>query len=151
MTDDNDVQLTEIGGIKVAPMICYDVEFPETVRKAALLGADLVAVPTALVTQFAFLTSTMIPTRAFENGLFVAYVNHAGTEADLEYCGLSTLARPGGDFRQCKQGVEDLLIAEIDTSEIAKSRERLPYLTDRRDGSAQHLTTQRFGFRLAVS
>ncbi len=132
IVDDNTVQVACIAGVKVAPLICYDVEFPESVRAGALAGAELVIVPTALVDQFAFLTSTLIPTRAFENGIFVAYANHAGSEADLKYCGLSTVARPGGEFTQAARDREDLLMVTIDTAEIAACRDRLPYLTDRR-------------------
>lgn len=131
--DSNVVQVADIDGIKVAPMICYDVEFPETVRSAALAGAQLVAVPTALVEQFGFLTRTLIPTRAFENGIFVAYANHAGSEGELKYCGLSTVARPDGSFTQTEGANEDLLVVTIDTDEITACRKRLPYLTDRRD------------------
>lgn len=132
IVDHNTIQIVDIKGVKVAPLICYDVEFPETVRAAALAGAELVAVPTALVEQFGFLTRTLIPTRAFENGIFVAYANHAGSEADLNYCGLSTVARPDGQFTQAEGAGEELLIVTIDTDEIAGCRERLPYLTDRR-------------------
>ena len=131
-TDNNRVEIAEIGGIKVAPLICYDVEFPEAVRAAAMSGAQLVAVPTALVEQFEFLTRTLIPTRAFENGIFVAYTNHAGTEADLQYCGHSTVAQPDGSFVQCEGSGEDLLVTTIDTALIDKCRDRLPYLADRR-------------------
>jgi predicted amidohydrolase len=132
IVDNKDVQVANVNGVTVAPLICYDVEFPEAVRAAALAGAELVAVPTALVDQFAFLTRTLIPTRAFENGIFVAYANHAGSEADLSYCGLSTVARPDGSFKQAESADEALLIVSIDTDEIAGCRARLPYLTDRR-------------------
>lgn len=132
IVDSNQVQVADVNGVKVAPLICYDVEFPEAVRAAALAGAQLVAVPTALVEQFAFLTRTLIPTRAFENGIFVAYANHAGSEADLNYCGLSTVARPDGSFIQAKGAGQELLVVTIDTDDIAGCRTRLPYLTDRR-------------------
>jgi len=36
----------------IGVIICYDVEFPETVRTLALEGADLVVVPTALIGSF---------------------------------------------------------------------------------------------------
>ena len=132
VTDGNAVQVAEVDGVRVAPLICYDVEFPEAVRSAALKGAELITVPTALVEQFDFLTRTLIPTRAFENGVFVAYTNHAGSEADLTYCGLSTVAGPDGNFQQCEGAGEDLLVTTIDTDIIVKCRERLPYLVDRR-------------------
>ena len=130
--DANKVQVAEIAGVKVAPMICYDVEFPEAVRSAALKGAELVAVPTALIDQYYFLTRTLIPTRAFENGLYVAYVNHAGSEGNLKYCGLSTLAGPLGQFEQTAGSAEELLVGTINTAVIADARQRLPYHADMR-------------------
>ena len=130
--DDNEVQVATIADLKVAPLICYDVEFPEAVRAAALKGAELVVVPTALVEEYEFLTRTLIPTRAFENGFYVAYVNHAGSEAELNFCGQSTFAGPFGDFRQISGNNQDLMIVEIDRSAVPAARARLPYLSDRR-------------------
>ncbi|WP_352578846.1 nitrilase-related carbon-nitrogen hydrolase [Mesorhizobium sp. M0019] len=55
-------------------LICYDVEFPENVRRLALAGSNLIAVPPALpATDHAELIARkMIPVRAFENQLFIA-------------------------------------------------------------------------------
>ncbi len=38
----------------------------------------------------------VVPTRAFENQVFVAYVNRCGHEAGLNYCGLSYIVSPDG-------------------------------------------------------
>ena len=92
----DEVVTARIDGVTIAPLICYDVEFPEAVRAAARAGAQVVCVPTALREQYARLADTMIPTRAFENGFYVAYVNQAGAEGDWDYCGLSRLAGPDG-------------------------------------------------------
>lgn len=120
-----------VKGITVAPLICYDVEMPEAVRAAARAGADLVMVPTALRAQYSHLTATMIPTRAFENGLFVAYVNHAGVEGDFSYCGLSRLAGPDGQISSA--GAEACVhICTLDTADIEKARAELPYLKEAR-------------------
>lgn len=127
----NDVVTATVKGITVAPLICYDVEIPEAVRAAARAGADLVMVPTALREQYSHLTETMIPTRAFENGVYVAYVNHAGTEGDFAYCGLSRLAGPRGQVSSAgsEAGVH---ICTMDTEEIQKARAELPYLKEAR-------------------
>ena len=37
-----------LGGMKVALLVCYDIEFPEAVRAMALEGAEIVIAPTAL-------------------------------------------------------------------------------------------------------
>jgi predicted amidohydrolase len=39
--------LFKLGGLNLGMLICYDVEFPEAVRRLALAGADAVLVPTA--------------------------------------------------------------------------------------------------------
>src|SRR5262249_51094774 len=36
------------GGVRLGVLICFDVEFPEHVRRLVRAGADLIAVPTAL-------------------------------------------------------------------------------------------------------
>jgi len=73
-------EVVECCGMKVGILICYDVEFPESVRTFALRGAQLVAVPTAINLEYdsANIVSKLIPTRAMENRVHVAYVNHVG-------------------------------------------------------------------------
>ena len=62
-----------VDDLKIGILICYDVEFPEAVRALALAGCDLVAVPTALVQPFAIVARILVPARAFENQVHVAY------------------------------------------------------------------------------
>ncbi|CAM5716447.1 Carbon-nitrogen hydrolase OS=Streptomyces alboniger OX=132473 GN=CP975_05405 PE=3 SV=1 [Streptomyces alboniger] len=80
-------------------MICYDVEFPENVRAHALAGTDLLLVPTAQMHPFQFVAESVVPVRAFENQMYVAYVNRVGQEGEFEFVGLSTLAGPDGVAR----------------------------------------------------
>lgn len=127
----NRIVTAEINGVVVAPLICYDVEIPEAVRAAARAGAELVMVPTALRVQYGHLTETMIPTRAFENGIYVAYVNHAGSEGEFAYCGLSRLAGPSGQISSAGSDA-CVHICTLDTAEIEKARAELPYLTEAR-------------------
>lgn len=126
------VLTAQIKGVTVAPLICYDVEFPEAVRSAARAGADVVCVPTALREQYAHLAETMIPTRAFENGFYVAYVNQAGTEGDWHYCGLSRLAGPDGRIVATAGAGPELVFATVETERIGAARAELPYLNDLR-------------------
>ncbi|MBD0837779.1 carbon-nitrogen hydrolase family protein [Streptomyces sp. TRM68416] len=125
---------TELGGVRVGLMICYDVEFPENVRAHALAGTDLLVVPTAQMHPFQFVAESMIPVRAFENQMYVAYVNRVGREGEFEFVGLSTLAGPDGVARTRAGRAEDLVLADVDPAFVAASREANPYLTDRRPG-----------------
>lgn len=83
-------------GWRLGLLICYDVEFPETVRHLAQQGADAVLVPTANMRAFDEVPTVLVPARACENRVFVAYANACGREGDTEYGGLSTVAGPLG-------------------------------------------------------
>ena len=92
----DDLVMAEVDGLKVGILICYDIEFPEAVRSLALAGAELIAVPTALIQPFDIVSRTLIPARAFENQVYVAYAGMCGREGNLGYCGLSCIVGPDG-------------------------------------------------------
>ncbi|MHB9863098.1 carbon-nitrogen hydrolase family protein [Streptomyces sp. YIM S03343] len=131
---DQTVAQTELDGLRVGVMICYDVEFPENVRAHALAGTDLLIVPTAQMHPFQFVAESMVPVRAFENQMYLAYVNRAGQEGEFEFVGLSTLAGPDGVAHVRGGRGEELLLAEVDPAALAASRAANPYLKDRRPG-----------------
>ena len=123
---------TELNGINVGILICYDVEFPEAVRSLTLAGADLIAVPTALMKPFCRIIDIVIEARAYENQVYVAYANRCGSEGEMQYCGRSTVAGPdGGITAQAGTGAE-ILYAEIDRTTISEERKDNPVLADRR-------------------
>nr|BFD85956.1 carbon-nitrogen hydrolase family protein [Streptomyces sp. Xyl84] len=124
----------ELGGLTVGLMICYDVEFPENVRAHALAGTDLLLVPTAQMHPYQFVAESVVPVRAFENQMYVAYVNRVGREGEFEFVGLSVLAGPDGVARTRAGRDEDLVVADADPGFLARSRESNPYLLDRRPG-----------------
>ncbi len=87
----------------VGLMICYDLEFPEWVRLAALGGADLIAVPVA----WAASGSPAPPGQrsgevvsaqaaASSNGVFIAVADRCGTERGVDWLGGSVILRRGG-------------------------------------------------------
>ena len=118
-------------GFKIATLICYDAEFPETVRHAAALGADLVLVPTALGADWGWVADTMLPTRAYENGVFLAYANGSGTQGDMEFLGKSVIAAPNGTELARASRTSEILYASLDPAMVRKAQLRLPYLLDR--------------------
>lgn len=87
--------LVELGGLRIGLLICYEVEFPEAVRDLAVRGADVVLVPTALA-GCPTVARTLVPARAAENGVTVAYANHCGEEDGLVFDGESVIAGPDG-------------------------------------------------------
>ncbi|MFI2351510.1 carbon-nitrogen hydrolase family protein [Streptomyces sp. NPDC019443] len=124
----------ELGGIRIGMLICYDVEFPENVRAHALAGTDLLVVPTAQMHPFQFVAESLVPVRAFESQMYIAYVNRTGPEGEFEFVGLSCLAGPDGAARARAGRGEELVVGEVDPAFLSASREANPYLRDRRPG-----------------
>jgi len=109
------------------------VEFPENVRRLALAGADAVLVPTALPAGYSgtFIADHMIQTRAFENQVFVAYVNHCGADERFTFAGSSRIAAPDGSLLAgAASHGETLMIVTVDPVVFDVSRSENTYLSD---------------------
>ena len=123
--------LADLDGWCIGFLICYDVEFPENVRRLALAGDDFVAVSTAVMVPYDFVASHMVPTRAFENQVFVAYANRCASENGLDYIGQSCVVGPDGkDLARAKRE-ETLIFAQLERDLLAQSRQLNTYLEDR--------------------
>ncbi len=122
-------------GMTLAMLICYDVEFPENVRRLAVAGADMVVVPTALPEgpSGTFVAERMIGVRAFENQIFIAYVNHNGCDARFCFAGLSCIVAPDGSTLASAAPYGDaLLLADVEPGDFVASRRENTYLADLR-------------------
>lgn len=124
------VRVFDLAGARWAVLICYEAEFPEAVRGAAEAGAEVVLVPTALAERWHTVAHHMIPTRAFENGVWLLYANHAGVERGTRYLGNSCVIAPDGTARVRAGRTEELIEATLDLGAYGETRRRLPYLAD---------------------
>jgi predicted amidohydrolase len=123
----------ELDGVRIGLLICYDVEFPEAVRAHALAGTDVLLVPTALMRPYEAVATTLVPARAMESQLYVAYANRVGREGESDFAGLSRLAAPDGTVSARADGRSPaLLVADADPAALSASRDHNPYLADRR-------------------
>ena len=110
--------LVELKGWRIGILICYDVEFPENTRRLARAGAELIVVPTANMANFDFVPNAMIPVRAYENQVFVAYANYTGQEHELTYGGLSTVVAPDGAVLSKAGRMETLIFATLTSEQL---------------------------------
>lgn len=122
--------IVDIHGWRIGLLVCYEVEFPEPVRYYAQTGCELVAVPTALTREWPTVARRVIPARAFENNIFVAYANHAGDEQGNHYLGESVITSPMGEDLARGGADESVITARLDRAAIAAARARLRFLTD---------------------
>jgi predicted amidohydrolase len=121
-----------MAGLTLGFLICYDIEFPENVRRLAQAGAQVIIVPTAMAEgpAGAFITQQVVPVRAFENQVFVVYANHAGSDESYAYQGMSSIVAPDGQQLGFATEGGQVISASIDPSAYAQSREENPYLSD---------------------
>lgn len=122
--------LFTLNGVPCAILICYDAEFPEAVRAVTDAGASIVFVPTALVDSWGLVAFKIMPTRAFENGVWLVYANHAGTENQANYLGSSCIVAPDGKDAVRAGAEETLIWADLDMQRVTTARSRLPYGQD---------------------
>ncbi|MBE7636506.1 hydrolase [Sneathiella sp. P13V-1] len=126
----------ELDGLSIGMLICYDVEFPENVRRLAKAGVDLIAVPTATPegSSGKFIAEKMLPTRSFENQVFIAYINFTGTDGRFTYQGGAGIHAPDGQTLAEAGKNEGIIFADIETENYAQSRAENTYLVDLKPG-----------------
>jgi predicted amidohydrolase len=126
-------------GINVALGICFDIEFPEFARAAAVAGAELLCIPTAVPLRSGnpgdggddhpfdtrLIPSMVVPTRALENQMFIAYANHSGPH----FAGLSTVADPYGRRLAAAADEDQLILADVDPAVLRRARRDTDYLS----------------------
>lgn len=118
---------------KIGLIICYDIYFPEVTRLARLKGAQLILCISASPAVRRAFFETLTMARAIENTSFLAFVNRVGIEDGLQFWGGSRLVGPNGRvLAQAKYDDEDLVICDVDYSDIKPIETFIPTLKDLR-------------------
>jgi predicted amidohydrolase len=132
---DRSPRVIDLGALRVGILICYDVEFPEAVRRLAVDGAELILVPTAQpdTPDAPFIAEKIVPVRAFENGVALVYADHCGADLRFAYAGRSCIAMPdGSDAARAPPSGAAVIVADYEPARYASCRAANPYLADRR-------------------
>jgi len=113
----------DLGGLRIGMTICYDGSFPESSRVLALLGADLVVLPTNWPEAARKTAQYITPARALENHIYYAAVNRTGEERGFRFIGQSRIVRFSGDLLAvCDHDREEVLYADIDPAKARQKR-----------------------------
>ncbi len=118
---------------RIGLAVCYDMFFPEVAKLETLLGAQLLvnisAAPTTSLPSF----RKVMPGRAVENAIYLAYCNMVGVHGSLVFGGGSVVYGPRGEEIATGGPLEEEIVeAEIDLSDIDVARRFRPTVRDTR-------------------
>lgn len=120
-------------GLTVGLLICYDIEFPETGRALARLGAELLIVTNGNMHPYGPVHRRAIAARAMENQVFLAMANRCGSgDQQLHFHGQSALIDPFGETVASAEEEETQLAVQLDLTRLAGSRRHFDYQHDAR-------------------
>lgn len=117
---------------KIAVMITYDMEFPETSRIFAQKGARLILVLAANMVPYQTYQSVFLRARAMENHVFVALANKVGLENDHIFFGESEVIHPTGKTIYQSYNNELISTVDIDFAQTNTAKGLLDYISNRR-------------------
>lgn len=134
LTAGNDFTIADTEFGKIGIGICYDIRFPELARIMVENGALILFYPGAFnMTTGPAHWELLFKSRALDNQVYCVGVAPALNEdASYHSFGHSIITNPWGDIIAEADTKEELIIGEIDLSEIKKIREELPLLKNKR-------------------
>ncbi len=121
----------EIDGLRVSPLICYDLRFADTFWA---LGerTDLFVVVANWPQSRREHWQALLRARAIENQTFVLGVNRVGSAGRLMHAGDSAIIDPAGATIVSESDLEAVLVADVEAAEVARIRAEFAFLPDRR-------------------
>jgi len=131
--DSGDVMISvRVAGVRVTPLICYDLRFAELFTSRAA-ETDLFVVVANWPVPRAQHWKALLVARAMETQSYVLGVNRVGTGGGLVFEGDSMLVSPLGDvISSLPPGEAGVVEGEVDPAVVDEVRISLPFLRDRR-------------------
>ena len=122
--------LTEVGGLTVGLMTCYDLRFPELSRLLVERGADVLVVPAAWMAGDRKVDHwrTLVLARAIENTAYVV----AAAQPTPRYTGHSMVVDPRGDVLAEAGDGDEVITAVLERDVLEEARRTNPSLANRR-------------------
>lgn len=120
---------------RIGLSVCYDVRFPQLYRRLAKAGAEILTVPAAFNdTTGAAHWETLLRARAIENGCFVLAPAQCGTHGShngrpRRTYGHSLAIAPWGEVLADAGTEVGATLVDLDLSQVAKARARVPSLS----------------------
>ncbi|WP_121642450.1 carbon-nitrogen family hydrolase [Bacillus vallismortis] len=120
----------ELDGVKSSGLICYDIRFPEWIRKHTTKGANVLFISAEWPLPRLDHWKSLLIARAIENQCFVAACNCTGSNPDHEFAGHSLIIDPWGRVLAEGGREEGVVRAEINLQESVEVQESIPVFDD---------------------
>jgi predicted amidohydrolase len=120
-----------VDGLRVSLFVCYDLRFADEFWYRAT-ETDLYLVVASWPQSRAHHWRSLLLARAIENQAYVLGCNRVGDGDGTHYAGGSCIVDPMGQVLSSEGDHEAILVAEVDPATVAATRERFPFLRDRR-------------------
>lgn len=118
---------------KIGIVVCFDRHYPESIRTEALMGAELILVPTVNTKSEPMeMFDWEIRVQAFQSCVAVAMCNRVGLEGQMDFAGESIAVDAEGNCLCKADDTEQIIYVDIDTVKSAAVRNRRPYTSLRR-------------------
>jgi len=131
-TEGNKVVTFDIEGHRCGIIICYDLRFPELIRRLALDGVEMLFIPAEWPHPRLEHWRILQKARAIENQIFVIGCNGVGLGNGVKFCGHSSVISPWGEVMKEAEEEEGIFQVELNTEVISEVRKRIPVFVDRR-------------------
>jgi predicted amidohydrolase len=126
----NERVIIEWRGVRILPIICYDLRFPVWSRYRG--DYDMIICVASWSIPRRYHWDTLIRARAIENQCYMAAVNRIGTDPNCEYDGGTVFIDPyGHPVASCNDNKEEVIICETDLRMLKNDRKKFPALGDR--------------------
>jgi len=121
----------DCAGVRIAPMICYDLRFPELFRHALMSGAEVFTFSACWPSARLHQKRAMLIARALENQAAIVASNRTGSEPTIVYSGGSViLDHVGNELASVKAESDTMTSADIDIAGLRAFRASFPVASD---------------------
>lgn len=139
-----DLPTATMNGIRVTPLICYDLRFPELFRAVAEDTDLFVVIANWPIARRRHWT-TLLRARAIECQCYVLGVNRVGEGDGLQYAGDTMLVDPLGETLASAAMTEAVVLASVQPATVASVRAQFGFLADRRPSVYARLLREQRG------